>query len=458
MNELKLKVQKFGGFLTAMMLPNIGAFIAWGLITALFIPNGWFPNEELALLKTPMLIYLIPLLIGSTGGNLIYGKRGSVMGAIATMGVIVGSNMAMFVGAMIMGPLSAMLIKKFDKLIEGKIPSGFEMLVNNFSLGILGMMLCLLGYTCIGPVFETLNSFFATGVQWLVDKSLLILVPLFMEPARMLFLNNAISQGIFAPLGVEQAAEMGKSIFFLLSSNPGPGLGLLIAYWLYGKGTAKEAAPSAMIIHFFGGIHEMYFPYILMKPKLIIATILGWMSATPVFLFLNAGLVAYPSPGSVISIMMMSPKGSYLINLSGIVVAAIVSFFVASFILKVDKSKEKDFNDSIEMMEQFKGSKSKHFDDVKKQGIEEKVEDSSKNFHKVVHKIIFACDAGMGSSAMGAGVLQKKIKDAGLSIEVKNSSIEAIPKDADIIVCHEGLYERAKETAPDGNVIKLRIK
>lgn len=454
MNDLKMKVQKFGGFLTAMMLPNIGAFIAWGLITALFIPNGWFPNENLAQLKTPMLIYLIPLLIGSTGGHLIYGKRGSVMGAIATMGVIVGSDIAMFVGAMVMGPLSAMLIRYFDKKVEGKIPSGFEMLVNNFSLGILGMILCLLGYTFIGPVIQTLNSFFAAGVQWLVDKSLLVLVPIFMEPARMLFLNNAISQGIFAPLGVEQAAEMGKSIFFLLSSNPGPGLGLLIAYWLYGKGTAKEATPSAMIIHFFGGIHEMYFPYILMKPKLIIATILGWMSATPVYLFLNAGLVAYPSPGSVISIMMMSPKGMYLINLSGIAVAAIVSFFVASFILKVDKSKEKDFNDSIEMMEQFKGKKAKHFDNVKKQAIDTAAEKTVST--KAVKLIIFACDAGMGSSAMGAGVLKKKIKDAGLDIEVRNSSIEAIPKEADIIVCHEGLYDRAKQTAPDGEFVVIQ--
>lgn len=442
MKEWKMKVQKFGGFLTAMMLPNIGAFIAWGLITALFIPNGWIPNEELALLKQPMLIYLIPLLIGSTGGHLVYGKRGSVMGAIATMGVIVGSDIAMFVGAMIMGPLSALLIKKFDKLVDGRIPSGFEMLVNNFSLGIIGMLLCLLGYALIGPVIQTLNGFFAAGVQWLVDKSLLVLVPIFMEPARMLFLNNAISQGIFAPLGVEQAAEMGKSIFFLLSSNPGPGLGLLIAYWLYGKGTAKEAAPSAMIIHFFGGIHEMYFPYILMKPKLIIATILGWMSATPVYLFLKAGLVAYPSPGSVISIMMMSPKGMYLINLSGILVAAIVSFFVASFILKVDKSKEKDFNDSIEMMEQFKGKKSKHFDEIKTSA------ESEANSMTTVRKIIFACDAGMGSSAMGAGILQKKVQEAGLDIEVKNSSIEGIPKDGDVIVCHEGLYERALQSAP----------
>ena len=449
MNGLKTKIQEFGGFLTAMMIPNIGAFIAWGLITALFIPNGWFPNEQLAALKTPMIVYLLPLLIGYTGGELVYGKRGGVMGAVGTIGVIVGATTPMFVGAMIIGPLGGWLIKKFDGLIKDRIPSGFEMLVNNFSLGIIGMGLCLLAFSTIGPVIGVLNAFFSTGVQWLIDKGVLILYPLFMEPARMLFLNNAISQGIFAPLGVEQAAEVGKSIFFLLSSNPGPGLGLLIAYALYGKGQAKEAAPSAMIIHFFGGIHELYFPYILMKPKLIIATILGWMSAVPVFTILNAGLVAYPSPGSVISIMLMSPKGEHLINLSGILVAALVSFTVATVILKTDKSKEKEFKDSIEMMESFKGSESKHYKETKN------ALDVAIGEYKDVHKIVFACDAGMGSSAMGAGVLQKKIKDAGLNIEVVNKAIESIPADADVIVCHEGLHSRALKVVPNGNYVLI---
>ena len=108
----------------------------------------------------------------------------------------------------------------------------------------------------------------------------------------------------------------------------------------------------------------------------------------------------------------------------------------------MDKSKEKDFNDSIEMMEQFKGKKSKHFDEIKTST------ESEANSMTTVRKIIFACDAGMGSSAMGAGILQKKVQEAGLDIEVKNSSIEGIPKDGDIIVCHEGLYERALQSAP----------
>ncbi|MGI6000306.1 MAG: PTS mannitol transporter subunit IICB [Candidatus Merdisoma sp.] len=479
---MKQKVQSLGGFLTAMILPNIGAFIAWGLLTAMFMSTGWFPNENFALLKDPILKYLLPLLVGYTGGDLVYKKRGGVMGAVLTMGCIVGTDITMLAGAMILGPIGGLVIKKFDKLIDGKIPSGFEMLVNNFSIGIIGMLLCLVTFSIAGPIFEGLNTFFSSGVQWLMDKGLMILYPIFMEPARMLFLNNAISQGIFAPLGVEQAAEAGKSIFFLLSSNPGPGLGLLLAYWLYGKGTAKEAAPSAMIIHFFGGIHEMYFPYVLMKPKLIIATIAGWMGGYVTFNLVGAGLIAYPSPGSIISYMLMTPKGDYLLTLSGVVVATVISFLLSMLILKLDKSEEEDFQSSISMMEGFKGKKSKYFDGIKAKAGQEgdnapaadtaalaeeqetaapedkKLQEKNENgirFTGPVHKIIFACDAGMGSSAMGASVLRKKVQAAGLDIEVANSAIEQIPADADVIVCHEGLYDRAKSVAPNGNFVVI---
>jgi mannitol PTS system EIICBA or EIICB component len=449
MKNARTRIQAFGGFLTAMILPNIGAFIAWGLITAMFIPAGWMPNKHLALLKTPMITYLLPLLIGYTGGELVYGKRGGVVGAIVTIGSVVSANIPMFAGAMVLGPLGGYVIKKFDEKVQGKIPSGFEMLVNNFSSGIIGGALCLLSYAIIGPLFQQLNTFFASGINWLLSHGLMILYPIFMEPARMLFLNNAISQGIFAPLGVAQAAEVGKSIFFLVSSNPGPGLGLLIAYWFFGKGIAKQAAPSAMIIHFFGGIHELYFPYILMKPKLIVATIAGWMVALPVYTLLGAGLVAYPSPGSVISIMLMSPRGMHLVNLTGIAAAAIVSFLIASLILKTDRSKDGEFQDSIGLMEQFKGKKSKYFDDVKTDAEKAKVNVNG------VKKIVFACDAGMGSSAMGASVLRNKVKAAKLNIEVVYSSIEKIPADANIIVCHEGLYDRAKKASPNGNFVVI---
>lgn len=123
--DAKVKVQNFGRFLSNMVMPNIGAFIAWGFITALFIKTGWIPNEKLAALVGPMITYLLPLLIGYTGGKLAGGERGAVVGAITTMGVIVGADIPMFMGAMIAGPLGGWAISAFDKRADGKIKSGF---------------------------------------------------------------------------------------------------------------------------------------------------------------------------------------------------------------------------------------------------------------------------------------------------------------------------------------------
>ncbi len=272
---MKEKIQVFGRFLSGMVMPNIGAFIAWGLITALFMENGWFPNERIAQLISPMSSMLLPLLIAYTGGEVVAGKRGGVIGAIATMGAIVGSDIPMFIGAMIVGPLSAWVIKKFDKLMENHIKTGFEMLVNNFSLGIIGAILTLIAMYAITPFVNVMNSALSAGVGFFVDHGLLPLTSIFIEPAKVLFLNNAINHGILSPMGIQQVEEAGKSIFFLLEANPGPGLGILLAYCIAGKGNAKSSAPGAAIIHFFGGIHEIYFPYILMNPFLILAAIAG---------------------------------------------------------------------------------------------------------------------------------------------------------------------------------------
>lgn len=305
-----------------MIMPNIGAFIAWGLITALFIPSGYLPNEQLATLVGPMINYLLPLLIGYTGGKLVYDHRGGVLGATATIGVIVGSDIPMFLGAMIMGPLGGYLIKKIDQLFKDRIKSGFEMLVNNFTAGILGAILVAIAFYAIGPVVLGLNKALAAGVDIIVNAHLLPLASIFIEPAKVLFLNNAINQGILGPLGVEQAAKTGQSVLFLLETNPGPGLGVLLAYMFFGKGNAKQSAPGAIVIQFLGGIHEIYFPYILMKPKLILAVIAGGASGVLTFTLLNAGLKAVPSPGSIIALMLMSPKGGHLAVLAGVVVAA----------------------------------------------------------------------------------------------------------------------------------------
>jgi PTS system mannitol-specific IIC component len=429
-------IQKFGRFLSGMVMPNIGAFIAWGLITALFIPTGWLPNESLASLVGPMIVYLLPLLIGYTGGKMVYGQRGGVLGAVATMGAVVGTDIPMFIGGMIMGPLGGYMIKKFDEAVDGKIPTGFEMLVNNFSAGIIGTIITLLAYLGIGPVVAQISNTLGAGVGAFVDANLLPLASVFIEPAKVLFLNNAINHGVLSPLGIAEQAEVGKSIFFLLETNPGPGLGILLAYWVFSKGMIKQSAPGAIIIHFLGGIHEIYFPYILMQPSLILAAIAGGASGVFTFVLLGAGLVAVPSPGSIFALAAMAPKGGLLPVLAGVIVSAGVSFLVASLLINKKEANEDNFESAKQNMVDLKGKKSSV---VKTK----------------VKKIIVACDAGMGSSAMGAGKLRNKVKKAGLDIEVANMAINDLPSDVDIVITHNKLTDRAKSAAPNAQHISI---
>ena len=423
---MKEKIQKFGKFLSGMVMPNIGAFIAWGFITAFFIASGWFPNEKLAGLVDPMLKYLLPILVGYTGGKVVAGVRGGVIGSIATMGVIVGADIPMFIGAMIMGPLSGYIIKKFDKAVEGKIPAGFEMLVNNFSVGIIGMILAIVGFYAVGPFVVMMTGVLKGGVEFIISKGLLPLVSIFIEPAKVLFLNNAINHGIIGPIGIEQAQNMGKSIMFLLESNPGPGLGVLLAYWMCSKGAMKESAPGAAIIHALGGIHEIYFPYVLMNPLLLLAPIAGSAAGILVFSIFKVGLVATPSPGSIFAILALAPKGEMLGVLLGILAATAVSFLVAAPLVKKAANNMEDETKEESNLES-------NVDVIKRD---------------VINKIVFACDAGMGSSAMGATKFRNRIKKLGLNIEVTNSSVDTIPSDADLVVSHVKLIERAKKNSP----------
>lgn len=442
---MKEKVQSFGRFLSGMVMPNIGAFIAWGLLTALFMETGWCPNGKFAQFITPMSQLMLPILIAYTGGEVVAGKRGGVIGVIATMGVIVGADIPMFIGAMIVGPLSAWIIKKFDKLIEKRIRPGFEMLVNNFSIGIIGALLAVLAMVGITPLVNGLNTAFSICVGFLIDHSLLPLTSIFIEPAKVLFLNNAINHGILSPMGIQQVEEAGKSILFLLEANPGPGLGILLAYCLVGKGSAKSSAPGAVIIHFFGGIHEIYFPYILMNPLLIIATIASGASGILIFSLFDVGLTSTASPGSIIAIMAMAEHHSYLGICLGVLVSTVVSFVIGVPILKFMGK-----DTSLEEAQQKK-------DEMKREakGIGQPAAESANTGHKI-SKIAFACDAGMGSSAMGASVLKKKLAAAGLdSIEVIHTPVSSIPADVQIVVTHQELGERAAHSNPNAERILI---
>ena len=441
---MKNSVQRFGKFLSAMVMPNIGALIAFGFLAALFIDTGWIPNEGFNSLVSPMLTYLIPILIASTGGRMVGGDRGRVVGAIAVIGAIMSdTSITMLMAAMVMGPLAGFCIKKFDQLMEGRMPAGFEMLINNFSAGIIGMLLAMLGYIAIGPLMSGILAVLSAGVSILVEHGLLPLVSIFIEPAKVLFLNNAINHGIFTPLATEQAAEFGKSIMYMLEPNPGPGLGVLLAYMFFCKDkTTKDSAPGAVIIHLLGGIHEIYFPYILMNPLVIIAPILGNMAAIFWFTITDCGLVGPASPGSIIAYLMMTPGSDMIKVIIGVLIATGISFAVASPIVKMagGKSLEEAQNEMASMKAASKG------ETVVPGTIERSAE---------VKKIIFACDAGMGSSAMGATKFRNRIKNDRPDITVANTSVDNIPADCDIAVVQTTLAARAKKSAPQAQLITI---
>ena len=440
---MKSKIQRLGKFLSAMVMPNIGALIAFGFLAALFIPTGWIPNEKLSSMVGPMLQYLIPILIASTGGKMIGGDRGRVVGGIAVIGAILSNpDITMLMAAMVMGPLAGWCIKVFDKKMEGHMPAGFEMLINNFSAGIIGMLLAILGYVAIGPFMSAVLSVLSAGISVLVNHKLLPLVAILIEPAKVLFLNNAINHGIFTPIATEQAAITGRSIMYMLETNPGPGLGVLLAYMFFCKDKkTKDSTPGAIIIHLLGGIHEIYFPYVLMNPIVIIAPIVGNMAAILWFSITGCGLVGPASPGSIIAFLMMTPGSKMLPTIIGFLIATGVSFLVASPIVKLSGAKnlEKAQGDMAAMKAEAKGTAAVG---------------GAKNPAEV-KKVVFACDAGMGSSAMGATKFRNRLVKVRPDITVINTSVDNIPADCDIAVVQEVLADRAKKSAPQADVITI---
>ena len=440
---MKNGVQRFGKFLSAMIMPNIGALIAFGFLAAFFNGSGWIPHEGFATIFSAILVYLIPILIASTGGKLIGGERGSIIGAIAVVGAIMSDpNTTMLMAAMIIGPLSGFCIKKFDNAIEGHMPAGFEMLINNFSVGIIGMILAMMSYLVIGPLMNLLLAVLTAGVNVLVEHSMLPLIAVFIEPAKVLFLNNAINHGIFTPIATAQAAETGKSIMYMLEANPGPGLGVLLAYMFFCEDKkTKQSAPGAVIIHLLGGIHEIYFPYILMNPLVIVAPVVGNIVAIFWYNMTGAGLVGPASPGSLIAYLMMASRDSMVSVIVGIVIATVVSFGIASVIIRMSKGKSLA-ESQAEMADRKAEAK----------GISDKELKKTEN----VKKVVFACDAGMGSSAMGATKFRNRIKTQRPDLTVINTSVDNIPADCDIAVVQITLVERARKSVPQAQIVTLQ--
>lgn len=495
----RVRIQKFGTFLSGMIMPNVPALIAWGILTALFIPVGPFPNEPLTTIVGPAIHFLLPLLIANTGGRMIHGERGGVVGAFATMGVIMGSDwlidqfnaaqpegsgelgqIHMFIGAMIMGPLAAWVMKQLDRLWDGKIKPGFEMLVNMFSAGIVAFVMAIAGFFLLAPVVNFIMDIVGRAVGWLVETGLLPVASLLIEPAKVFFLNNAINHGVLTPLGTQQVSVDGKSILFLLEANPGPGLGLLLAFTVFGIGTARATAPGAAIIHFFGGIHEIYFPYALSKPALIIALVLGGATGVATNLVLQTGLAGPAAPGSIFAVgaqaLLVSPMNLVGVLLS-VLLAAVVTFVVAAVILRASRKRDLEREDAgdlsaaIAKTQAAKGKDSAVLSGLAASGAAAGGAAAAGASHadasdtgagagpvagtdavasKPIDRIVFACDAGMGSSAMGASVLRSKIKKAGIEgVEVTNVAIANLDPSADLVVTHRDLTDRARQRTPD---------
>ncbi|WP_308466493.1 PTS mannitol transporter subunit IICB [Rathayibacter soli] len=488
----RLRVQRFGTFLSGMVMPNIPAFIAWGLITAFFIATGWLPSgilggfgdvsqigwhgaatvlaqdpsghtfTQYVGLVGPMITYLLPLLIANTGGRMIYGVRGGVVATIATMGVIVGSDIPMFIGAMILGPLSAWLMKKVDSIWDGKIKPGFEMLVDNFSAGILGGLLSIGAFFGIAPLVEWISAGLGNAVNWLVINHLLPLASILIEPGKVLFLNNAINHGVLTPLGVEQAQQTGKSILFLLEANPGPGLGILVAYSLFGIGIAKASAPGAIIIEFLGGIHEIYFPFVLMKPIMVLAAIGGGMTGVAINVAFATGLRAPASPGSIFAILAMTAPGSYVGVILSVLGAATVSFLIGSVILRASRRRDLakgetgDLAAAVAQTEANKGKESSVLGGLVHEGLSGESDAQGDGTRRLVRNIVFACDAGMGSSAMGASVLRNKIKKAGIEgVTVTNKAIANLEDNVDLVITQRELTDRARAKTPSAQHVSV---
>ncbi len=459
--SLRVHAQRFGTFLSNMVMPNIGAIIAWGLITAFFIPVGWTPNEKIATIVGPGIYYLIPLLIAYTGGYNVYKIRGGVVGATSTLGVIMATSSPlfdkayaetggspMFLGAMIMGPLGGYVIMRLDGLWDSRIRPGFEMLVNNFSAGISAAVMAIGSMFILGPILRGVMTGLGNGVEWLVHHHMLPLTAVIIEPAKVLFLNNAINHGVLTPLGLDQAKQAGHSALFLLEANPGPGAGVLLAYMVFGRGIAKATAPGALIIQFLGGIHEVYFPYVLAKPRLVLALIAGGATGTMMNVIFNSGLVAPAAPGSIFAVYSSVAKGSVVGVTLCWSAALVVTFLVAGLLLRLDTSvDEVDLAAATAGMEKLKGKQS---------SVAAALTGRGTPGGGAIHAIVFACDAGMGSSAMGASVLRKKIKDAGHDgITVVNQAISNLTDTYDVIVTHQDLAARARPMAPSAVLVTV---
>ncbi|SDJ21868.1 PTS mannitol transporter subunit IICB [Alteribacillus bidgolensis] len=453
-------MMKLGQLLSAMVYRNIAVILTAGIINGIFGIYGWWYNDRILLLLNPIYNILLPILLGYTGGRLIGGQRGAVVASIVTYGLTLSSSTPFIIGAMIVGPLTGWVVKQLDQVVKKRMTGiGYELLIGNALAAIISTVLTILCFLYVGQSFSTVVEWLTKLLETIIYSGWLPLTAAIIEPAKILFFNNIINFGVLGPLGIQQTKELGKSIFFLLEANPGPGLGVLLAYWLKMKAEQRKGAKLAVFIHFFGGIHEVCFPYVLMKPVLIIALILGGMVGVFTFQLFDIGLVAIPSPASIFLFVGLAPKEDIIFILLGIFLSAITTFFCSMLLLK-RVSGSPALQENREYINFYRtGNDEKQItkDVTEKKEIADTENVSAfTNINEVKH-ILFVCEAGMGSSAMGASMLKKKLAQANLTtIEVENSSVSEIPEYADLIICHQRFLPVIQKTVPNKACFPLK--
>jgi mannitol PTS system EIICBA or EIICB component len=457
-------MKKLGQLLSAMVYQNIAVIIAVGIFQDIFGIYGWWYNDRILLLVNPIYNTLLPVLLGHTGGRLIGGQRGAVVASIVTYGLTLGSSTPAILGAMIIGPLTGWVIKKIDQGVKRKLPSvGYELLIGNVLAALIAALLTVVCFLYVGQTLSIGMGWSTKLLEKVIYSGWLPLTAIIIEPAKVLFLNNIINFGILGPLGIQQAKELGKSIFFLLEANPGPGIGILLAYWLKTKAEQRKGVKLAATIHFFGGIHEVYFPYVLMKPRLIISLIVGGMAGVFTFQLFDVGLVALPSPGSIFLFVGLAPKEDMLFIVLGVILSALISFLSSILLLKRVSEDTPTVRENRERIIEFYHLEQNGMlaeNEVKEtvppmerksEGMETPLLEGKK-----VENIFFVCEAGMGSSAMGAAMLRKKLGQSNLKIDVGNSSISEIPDYADLVICHQKLLSTVQRAVPNITCFPLK--
>lgn len=426
---MKKLLHRFGKFYTKVIINYIGIFIFVGILSVVFGDYGWLPNEDIYAISQFVYKAVIPIMIAYAAGNEAGhsreregGKRLQAGGAIAVMavsGMILADDETGILGAMILGPVSGILWKYILEPGVRKVKAGLEMLVRNVAAAFAGSIMALLAFYLVAPAIAVCVHVLLSGIDYLIGHKLIWLVSIVIEPAKVFFLNNSINHGILIPLGMQQAEQVGESMLFLLEANPGPGLGILAALYLERKEKRKEYAAS-MFVEFVGGIHEIYFPEIISNMWLLLALISGGAAGNLCFMILHGAANGVVSPGSIFAVLLVCSQNRILAVLIGIAVSVAVSAAVAVLILKWQRKPLKILESDIAVQRLS----------------ENKVE------RKMIRKIGVICNAGVGSSAMGAALFRRSLRELELTgIEVEAYAADQIPEELDAVVCQKDLKE-----------------